>query len=216
MKRPYDERLSSAMYSALEFCMAETSAIFGYTQSDEISLLLWNPEGDIYFSSKPYKINSILASKLSIHFNKSLEKFNLSDYTKYIPVFDCRCWALPKNKVADTFRWRYIDAIRNSIQMAARSTFSHTQCHKKSTKQLHQMLYEKGINWANYPNFFKNGQFIAKVKKEKKFTVEEIEKLPLGHNARKDKDLTVVRTVFNKLDITSSRDLCDYVNSILE
>jgi len=215
MARPYDERLSSLMLESLRFCMAETSAVFGYTQSDEISLLLWNPEGDIYFSGKHYKINSILASTLSLVFNNSLDDFGVPR-KNFDPVFDCRCWALPKEQVATTFKWRYIDAIRNSVQMAARANFSHTECHKKSTKELHEMLYGKGINWANYPNFFKNGQFLAKVRESKQFTAEEIEKLPLNHNARKDKDLTVTRNVIKKMDITNSRDLTDYINSLFK
>lgn len=207
MKRPYDTRLSSLMYEALKFCMKETSAIFGYTQSDELSLLLYNREGQIYYDGKPYKINSILASKLSLFFNKSLESFDLKDFKHLEPVFDCRCFAIPHDKVPLVFKWRYIDAIRNSIQMAARSEFSHTECHKKSTKQLHEMLYKKGINWAKYPIFFKNGQFITKTKVEKVFTLKEIDKLPISHKARTNPELTVVRTNYIKTDIEDTKTL---------
>jgi tRNA(His) guanylyltransferase len=37
---------------------------------------------------------------------------------------------------------------RNSIQMYARSVFSHKELHKKNVDDIHEMLHSVGKNWA--------------------------------------------------------------------
>jgi tRNA(His) 5'-end guanylyltransferase len=79
--------------------------LYGYTQSDEISLL-FDP-GERQFGRKERKINSVLAGEASACFSLLMGS---------IASFDCRVSQLPDAKtVVDYFRWRHEDAFRNML-----------------------------------------------------------------------------------------------------
>jgi tRNA(His) 5'-end guanylyltransferase len=47
--------------------------------------------------------------------------------------------------------------------MVAQSLFSHKELHGKNTKDKHDMMHEKGVNWAtDYTDGQKNGRLIVK------------------------------------------------------
>jgi tRNA(His) 5'-end guanylyltransferase len=46
LDRPYDKRLSDCMIETTEYLVDKTNARIGYTQSDEISLVLYSPDCD--------------------------------------------------------------------------------------------------------------------------------------------------------------------------
>jgi tRNA(His) 5'-end guanylyltransferase len=46
--------------------------------------------------------------------------------------------------------------------MAAQSVYSHKELHGKNTDDLQEMLFQKGINWNNYPSAAKRGRAIVK------------------------------------------------------
>lgn len=58
---------------------------------------------------------------------------------------------------------RQQDATRNSIQMLARSLYSHKECHLKNGSELQEMCWKKGRNWNNEPTSFKRGRCVIKV-----------------------------------------------------
>jgi len=72
-------------------------------------------------------------------------------------TFDSRAFLIPYDEVANYFIWRQQDATRNSIQMVARSMYSHKELAGKKTSALHDMLMEKGVNWNDYPTVCKRG-----------------------------------------------------------
>lgn len=154
--RPFDVKLSDAMINTMKsLCEEISGAKFGFTQSDEISILL-SDRNDIltqpWFDNNLQKIVSISSSMATAYFNKyygSTDKFAL---------FDSRVFVLPKEEITNYLIWRQQDATRNSKQMAARANFSHKQCDKKNCNTLQEMLFtEKGINWNDYPTRFKRG-----------------------------------------------------------
>jgi tRNA(His) 5'-end guanylyltransferase len=65
-----------------------------------------------------------------------------------LPTFDARAFNIPENDVANYFLWRAKDNYRNSIQSFAQAHFSHKQLHGKSLSDIHEMLHDKGLNWA--------------------------------------------------------------------
>ena len=75
------------------------------------------------------------------------------------------------------------------------------QLHEVSHSGKMDMLIAKGINWNDYSSCFKRGSYIRRQKIKLPFTTEEIEKLPLKHNARKNPDLHVLRTMFRMLEL---------------
>jgi len=63
------------------------------------------------------------------------------------------------------------------------------------------MLHLKGVNWNDYPSFFKRGTYVQKRIVKRKFTVCELQKLPAKHAARFNPDLEIERSVVMKLDM---------------
>ena len=64
-----------------------------------------------------------------------------------IAMFDSRCFNIPASEVVNCFVWRQEDATRNAIQMLGQTHFSHKELHKKSTSDIQEMLWQKGINF---------------------------------------------------------------------
>lgn len=196
LARPYDARLSGLMVRLTNYLVRETGATIGYTQSDEISLVCYSDvfKCQPYFDGRVQKIESILAAKASVFFNSLLGEF-LPEKAGLSPVFDCRCWNVPtKTEAANTLLWREKDATRNSISMAAQEHYTHIELFKKSTNEKQEMLLARGINWNDYPSFFKRGVFVRKQTTLRSFTMEELDGLPEKHAARHNKDLLIERS----------------------
>jgi tRNA(His) 5'-end guanylyltransferase len=85
--------------------------------------------------------------------------------------------------------------------MAAQSVFSHKELMNKNGSDKQEMLFQKGINWNDYPTFFKRGTYIQRKRVLTPFTSEEIEKLPVKHNARKDPNYVIERWIVDRVDL---------------
>lgn len=103
---PFDERFRDTMIATMRHLMTcGFRVLYGYTQSDEISLLL-HPD-ETTFERKLRKYDSILAGEASAKFSLLLNSPG---------VFDCRIAQLPtRQNVCDYFRWRQEDAHRNAL-----------------------------------------------------------------------------------------------------
>jgi tRNA(His) guanylyltransferase len=104
---PFDARFRDMMLETAEHLMTGCgfNIVFGYTQSDEISLLFALEENS--FQRKLRKLHSIMAGEASAKFSLLLGA---------IAVFDCRISQLPSaDLVVDYFRWRSEDAHRNAL-----------------------------------------------------------------------------------------------------
>jgi tRNA(His) 5'-end guanylyltransferase len=53
---------------------------------------------------------------------------------------------------------------------------------------MQEMLWQKGVNWNDYPSFFKRGTFVQRRKTKRPFTAEELDRLPKRHKAKTDPD----------------------------
>ena len=180
MPRPYFIELSSAMVETTKYLVAETHARVGYTQSDEISLV-WLAEGetsDILFSGKVQKLTSVLASMAAAKFARVCPP----GYEDRLPHFDCRVFHLPnKVEAANAILWRAMDARKNSISMAAQARFSPKQLHGKRQPDMLDMLESVGVDFENYPGFFKDGSFARRKVVERFLTPDELSAIPEQH-----------------------------------
>ncbi len=198
MQRPYDTDMSNAMIETMKFLVEQTNACIGYVQSDEISLVLSDIKAPM-FDGKIAKLNSVIASMATAKFNEVIHK---SYPTKPLAFFDCRCWNVPsRTEAVNNILWREFDATKNSISMAARSVYSDAQLLGKNGSEKQDMLIEKGINWNDYPVFFKRGTYARRVVTTRKFTEEELDKLPEHHEARKNPDLLITRSTIETIDM---------------
>lgn len=168
LARPYDARLSRAFIDSMNFLMEQTDAKLGYTQSDEISLIYF-PTASYQtnlFGSRLQKLTSVLASLTTARFNAYVQE-HLPEKKSTYALFDARVWSVPTLRdAAEVVVWRQEDAIKNAISMAASAHYSAKQLHKKSSKDKIQMLADKNVVWADYPDFFKSGTFARKSFKE--------------------------------------------------
>ena len=196
MDRPYDADMSDSMISLTEYLVHETQPLIGYTQSDEITLI-WHSDSfksQIFFDGKIHKMVSILAAMASVKFTQLM-------ITREA-LFDCRVWNVPnKTEATNALVWREIDATKNSVSMAAREQYSHKELFGKGRADQMDMLMEKGINWNDYPAFFKRGTYIQRRTVKYKMTPESMATLPPKHNARKNPDMEFERSEVRMLDM---------------
>lgn len=167
-KRPYDLGLMRVMdQTTIALCESIQGVKMGFTQSDEISLVLTDFESektDAWFDGNVQKMASISASIATAAFNNGmyLDEEILAPMSK-VAYFDSRVFTIPDiNEICNYFIWRQQDATRNSIQMGAQAFYSQKQLHKKNTSELQELMFQKGINWNDYPVGFKRGRAIVK------------------------------------------------------
>lgn len=93
---------------------------------------------------------------------------------KKIAYFDSRVFTICDiNEVANYFVWRTKDAIKNSVQMYARSLYSHKQLEGKNISQLHDMIYDVGENWNYLKSGYKTG-FLYTNEKELSLPISDL------------------------------------------
>ena len=188
-QKPFDEVLGKSMRETMKYlCENIQGCVLGYTQSDEITLILvdyQNLNSDAWFDYEIQKMCSIAASMATMAFNKAfasnVAKQSKRLYSEYLEekdasyidtleiamnkgaMFDARCFNIPKEEVANLIYWRQLDATRNSIQMVGQANFSHKELQNKSCNMIQEMLFaEKGINWNDYPTYLKRGSCCIK------------------------------------------------------
>lgn len=204
LERPYDQRMSDLMIDTSLYLIKETQANIVYTQSDEISLVWYREHYDsqIFFDRRIQKMTSVLASMATYWFNRQLHLFLPEKVGQMAALFDCRVWQVPTlEEAANTILWRELDAAKNSISMAARHYYSHEQLMNLGRTEQMDLLMQVGVNWNNYPAFFKRGVFIQRQKINRPFTAEEIEMLPPKHEARTNPNLVIERHDYIELDM---------------
>jgi len=198
MRRPYDEAMSQCMIETTKALVKEFHCTLGYTQSDEITLYFQNddPFALMPFDGRKHKMISHLAAEATGAFIEALIE-HMPDRVKRKPRFDCRVWNLPNvTEVYNCFLWREKDATKNSLSMAAQSEYSHKELHKKGHDDMHEMLFQKGINWNDYPAFFKRGTYVRRMQTKINLTEEQLARIPTQKKADAG-----IRTVISCLDM---------------
>lgn len=154
---PFDVRFRDAMIDTVKHLMGcGFRIVYGYTQSDEISLL-FHPD-DTTFGRKTRKINSVLAGEASAFFSLRLG----------VPAcFDCRVIPLPNLEcVRDYFSWRQEDAHRNSLNAhcywllrreGLTAQEATRQISGKTVAFKNELLFSRNINFNELPNWQKRG-----------------------------------------------------------
>ncbi|HET8689803.1 MAG TPA: tRNA(His) guanylyltransferase Thg1 family protein [Methanosarcina sp.] len=204
LKRPYDENFSKAIIETTRMLVDEFGAKAAYTQSDEITLYFYNKDdkSEYIFGGRFQKIESIFAAKGSVYFNQLIQQL-LPHKANLCPVLDCRAFAVPTlDSVYEVFYWRQEDAKKNAISMAAQSNFSHKFLQGKHSKEMIDMMYEKGIIFQDYPSFFRRGTFLIPEKRELTLTEEQLSKIPEKYRSEAK---TCIRTVIEEKDYNLPR-----------
>ena len=191
MNKPFDDVFVKTMQDTMKYlCENIQGCVLGYTQSDEISLVLTDYAElttDAWFGNNLQKMCSVSASMATLTFNKAFNdnivKYidnnldadcgvtkDLTEYTKILinarnkgAMFDSRVFTIPKEEVCNYFIWRQQDSTRNSIQSVGQANFSQRELNGKSCNDIQDMLMmQKSINWNNYATTLKRGSCCIK------------------------------------------------------
>lgn len=191
-KKPFDNILIKTMQDTMKYlCENIQGCVLGYTQSDEITLVLvdyFKIDTDAWFGYNVQKVVSVSASMATLSFNNAFKRYvselipmDLSNSSKedikyYNALdkailkgafFDSRCFNIPKEEVNNCLLWRQQDATRNSIQALAQSLYPHKQIEGIDTKKLQDKMFtEKGINWNDLETTKKRGSCCIKIPTE--------------------------------------------------
>lgn len=176
LDKPFDKEFVKIMQETmLELCKNIQGCILGYTQSDEITLVLIDyKELDTcaWFDNEIQKIVSVSSSIATLAFNQSVNKLvSDNEYSArcgeiikkwdnkiFKATFDSRAFNVPKEEVCNNLIRRQQDATRNSINSLAQSLFSHKSLQGISSKDIqNKMLVEKDTNWNNLETTLKRG-----------------------------------------------------------
>ncbi|GBU23271.1 guanylyltransferase [Fibrobacteres bacterium R8-0-B4] len=203
---PFDINFRDLMVETTKHLMnCGFNVVYGYTESDEISLL-FDINIDL-FGRKIRKYNSILAGEASAKFSLLFGD---------IGVFDCRICQLPnENAVVDYFRWRNEDAHRNAL---------NTHCYwvlrkngvdkneatkylvKKRVSEKNELLFSNGINFNTLPNWQKRGIGLYWVKEES-----------IGYNPKNNIDVVTERNIIKiDYDLPMRGEYSNFISRILK
>lgn len=206
-KKPFDKNIQRAMKETmLSLCENLQNCVFGYTQSDEISLIIYlseevNEKGNQIaqpvFNWRIQKLCSTIASTATsffnlyyfIHYFNSLfhdEKgFSLPTilekmHPPTLATFDARVFNIPKKEVCNNIYWRQSDAYRNAIQLIGRAYFSHKELQNVKCEKIISMLKDKQINLTDFPHQCLYGSYC--IKGGKGWTIPEVTPLFKNQN----------------------------------
>lgn len=170
--RPYDEVFHNVMNSVTHYLVDSIQGcVLGYTQSDEISLVLQDYkklDTDAWFGYNVQKLVSVSAKMATARFNRLFNRYIsfLSDdeskrYREAILEnigFDSRCWNLPFEEVNNYLIDRQQDAENNSINLLAQQYYPQKELDGIKSNELQNKLFtEQGINWNDLPYKQKRG-----------------------------------------------------------
>ena len=152
-EKPFDKTLLRVMALTMrDLCKEVQGCVFGYTQSDEITLVLTDyatKDTGAYFDYNIQKLTSVIASLATRSFivnmsevlHESLKSKDREFYEKYLNsckkvAFDARCFNIPKEEVCNNLIWRQNDAVKKEI-------------FKKCCKDVLNMLKGVGVDFEN-------------------------------------------------------------------
>lgn len=181
--KPFDDVLIEAMQGTMLYlCENIQGCVLGYTQSDEITLILVDYKklnSSAWFDYEVQKMCSIAASMATVAFSKYFKNAVVKrlyetpaeelrsvygDAMNKGAMFDARVFNVPKEEVTNLIYWRQLDATRNSIQSVGQANFSHKELQNKSCNDIQNMLLtERNINWNDLPTHLKRGSCCVKI-----------------------------------------------------
>lgn len=203
---PFDEKFRDYMVDTTKHLMnCGFNVIYAYTESDEISLLFSLDENT--FGRKIRKYVSILAGEASAKFSLLLGS---------LASFDCRICQLPNiNLVCDYFRWRNEDAHRNALngycywtlrKEGKNLTQATKTLEKISVAEKNELLFARGINFNDAPNWQKRGVGLFWKTYEK-----EAKNLLTGENT-----LATRRMIHVELNLPMKEDYSGFVKNLID
>ncbi len=173
LERPYDKFFAKLMIDVCTDFFVEFSPSLIFTFSDEINVLL----SEVPFNGRIEKLDSVFASFIAGSFTKNIGKylnhFKQVDSTNLKPIsFDSRVIPLSCHGAIEYFKDRQNEAWRNCLNgysyWKLREEYGKSEAveilNKKKSSELHEILFERGLNISELPQWQRRG--IGLYKKE--------------------------------------------------
>lgn len=187
LPKPFDRGLVEDLVETTKYlCSKIQGCKLGYTQSDEITLVLSDFDDyktQAWYDNEVQKMVSISASLATSKFNQLrykrelLKKPNVDLESIKMGNFDARVFQVPTLiEVNNCLIWRQRDFYRNSISMCAQALYSHSELNNKNVNEMQEMIFQKGeklkekfikagffindkdnFNWNDLPSYLKRG-----------------------------------------------------------
>ena len=193
-EKPFDEKLHQHMKETTRILFEELQADYGYTESDEISLL-FRPQWAL-FSRSLEKIVSVSAGLASSAFTK---------VSGLMGHFDSRVWLSAKEEsVIDYFRWRQSDGARCCLNQwcywtlrkeGLNATEATAELEGQGEDFKNELLFSRQINFNEVPLWQRRGTG---------FYWEEYEKE--GHNPLTNETVLVKRRRIKENSLLPMKD----------
>lgn len=144
-----------------EFCKTTQNVIFGYSFSDEISILIRGGCNSNSQNNRIEKLLSLLSAKLALSFHRNAQKHNL-DLQNKDWIFDARIIELNKQETIDYFLARQAYAIDKYLMQLKAENHIDYKLHTSET--VIPALKPKGINYENLPLKYRYGAIYSPTK----------------------------------------------------
>lgn len=166
-EKPFDRVLTSAMQNVTQKLITHTGAVVGYTQSDEITLILERGDKEnsqIFFNGKIQKLTSIIASLTTAYF--MLEFKDFPEILEKCPHFDTRVFNVPSlDEAVNVLLWRFKDCHRNAVSSVCQKNFSQKQLNGINKNDQIVLLAGIGIDFdMDFHSDFKFGSLYTNKK----------------------------------------------------
>lgn len=154
-KKPFDEMFAQAMVNTAIHCLKAFCFKWAYVGSDEISFC-YNKfsEEDILlekclpFNGRILKLNSLLASRVSVCFGKEISK-HYTLQTRDFTCFDSRCWQVDSlDQVEKYIQTRRSSIYCNTVSKIANHYFLPNILHKINIAEQLKMLSNVGVRFT--------------------------------------------------------------------
>ena len=151
INKPFFDTMSDTF---IEFCKTNKIVIFGYSFSDDISILIKGGNNSNSENNRIEKLLSLLSSKLSLLFLKFAQKNDLDLHDRDW-IFDARIIELTKEEIIDYFLARQAYAIDKYImQLKAEN---HIDYKLNTSKEVLSQLRSKGVFYDSLPAKYRYG-----------------------------------------------------------
>lgn len=187
-EKPYDIRFEKAMVSAGRSLIEKSglAPAWAFTFSDEFNVLFT----ELPFDGRVEKIDSVVGSYLSSALTLAL---SLEE-----PIaFDARVIPLHREEIPRYLEWRQAEAWRNHMQSygfytLVKEGISERQASKRmhgmKYEEIHEMMWQRGVNLGETPAWQRKGVFIYKKCIEKE-----------GYDPIRKEPVTVARTELEEI-----------------
>ena len=154
-KKPFDYRIADAMIATTIGLVDQFGASIGYTQSDEITLVI--PKVEKY-SGRLQKLVSMTASVATGNFNREINDSKIA-------YFDSRVFNVPNiSEATNAVLWRVHDARKNGISSICHSLVGTKRMFKCDQAAMLKIISNEGVEYTNFSTHAKFGVFVKRVK----------------------------------------------------